>query len=131
MINISIGVGLVAIALTAQWILNRRLKHAAVSRAYSWIAWVCAYLGGAAVTVDLAHRVGITASGAAVAAFLMLLVIVADLADRRPDWPAFILIILAPTFMRLAVGDAGELYAVLLAPADAALRTVGPFLGTA
>ena len=56
------------------------------------------------------------AVGAFVAYLLLLGDISADLKDKRPDWPAFILIILAPAFMSVVGGPIGTIFDLLLWP---------------
>lgn len=129
MFNVGIGFGLVIIALTAQYLISKRLKNQKVSKFYSWIAWGAAVLGGIAITADLGNAVGISAGGAAIASLTMLLFIGVDIADRRPDWTAFILICLAPTFMRLSGGTLGQIYDVILAPFDGIINGLRAFLG--
>lgn len=129
MLNIGLGAGLIIIALTTQWIISKRLKNQRVSKVYSWIAWVFALLGGVAISTDLGPQIGITSAGAVIASIVMLLFIGADLADRRPDWLAFILICLVPTFMRMSGGGFGALFDVILMPPDAGVQLVGRALG--
>ena len=129
MFNVGIGAGLIIIALAAQYLISKRLKNQKVSKVYSWIAWVCAVLGGVAATTGIGNAVGISSAGAAIASLVMLLFIGVDIADRRPDWPAFILICLTPTFMRLTGGTLGQLYAAVLTPFDAVVAGMKTFLG--
>lgn len=127
--NITFGTGLIIIALTAQYLIWKRSKNQRISKALSWVAWMCAAVGGSAVTGDLGSQVGVTAVGATVASWVMLLFILVDVADRRPDWLAFILICIAPTFMRMAGGGSGQIFNVLLMPLDFAAAGLGAFLG--
>lgn len=129
MFNIGIGFGMIVIALTAQFLISKRLKNQKVSKFYSWLAWAFAVLGGIAVTNDVGNAVGISAGGAAIASIAMLLFIGVDIADRRPDWPAFILICLTPTFMRLSGGTLGLIYDTILAPFDGIIAGMRLFLG--
>lgn len=129
MLDVSLGVGLIAIALTAQWLISKRLKHQKVSKVVSWIAWIFAIVGGTAVTSDISDAIGVTSAGAAAASVVMLLFIVVDIADKRPDWLAFILICLAPTFMKLAGGGIGKVFDVLLAIPTWAAGQLAAFLG--
>ncbi len=129
MFNVGAGVGLIIIALSAQYLIAKRLKHQKVSKFYSWVAWVFAVLGGVAVTGDLGDAVGITAGGAAIASLVGLLFIGVDIADKRPDWLAFALIIVTPTMMRASGGTIGVIYDGLLLPLDAILGGLRGFLG--
>lgn len=129
MLNISLGAGLIAIALTAQFLLSKRAKNAKVGRALAWIAWVCVAVGGEAVTADIGSQVGVTSVGASIASWVMLLFIAVDVADKRPDWLAFILMAIAPTFMRLAGGISGDIFNVFLMPLDWAASALAAFLG--
>lgn len=129
MFNIGAGFGLIVIAITAQLIISKRLKNQKVSKIYSWVAWVGALLGGVGVTDQIGNAAGISAGGSAIASIIMLLFIAADLSDRRPDWLAFILICLTPTFMRLSAGTLGQIYDAILSVPDAILNGLGSFLG--
>lgn len=129
MFNVGAGLGLIIIALSAQYLIWKRLKNQKVSKFYSWVAWVFAVLGGVAVTGDLGNAVGVTAGGAAVASLVGLLFIGVDIADRRPDWLAFILIIVTPTMMRASGGTLGTLYDGILMPLDLLLGGLRGFLG--
>jgi vacuolar-type H+-ATPase subunit I/STV1 len=127
--DVTLGAGLIIIALTAQYLLSRRAKNAKMGKFLSWVAWVCAVVGGTTVTVDVQDLVGVTSAGAAVASVIMLFFIAVDVADRRPDWLAFILICIAPTFMRLSGGGIGQIFdAVLWAPAQVGAQ-LSTFLG--
>ncbi len=129
MLDVSLGAGLIAIALTAQWLISKRAKNQQVSKVISWIAWAFAVVGGTAVTADIQDTFGITSAGAAAASVVMLLFIVVDIADRRPDWLAFILITLAPTFMTLASGGIGKVFDLFLAIPRWAATQLASFLG--
>lgn len=129
MFNVGIGFGLVIIALAAQYLISKRLKNANVSKVYSWIAWVAAVLGGVAVTTDIGNAIGVSSGGAAIASIVMLLFIGVDIADRRPDWTAFILICLTPTFMRLTGGSLGQIFDAFLSPFDGIIAGLRTFLG--
>ncbi|MFG2046106.1 hypothetical protein ACGFIW_01580 [Micromonospora sp. NPDC048935] len=129
MFNVGIGFGLVIIAITAQFLISKRLKHAKVSKAFSWIAWGGALLGGVGMSSEFGNAVGISAGGAAIASLAALMFIIVDVADRRPDWPAFILICLAPTLMRICGGPLGNLYDAALTPLDGILTGLRAFMG--
>ncbi len=129
MFNVGIGFGLVIIGITAQYLISKRLKHAKVSRVFSWIAWGAALLGGVGMSSEFGNAVGISAGGAAIASLAALMFIVVDVADRRPDWPAFILICLAPTLMRITNGGLGSAYDAVLSPFDGLIAGMRLFLG--
>lgn len=129
MLNFSFGVAMVVIACAAQWLLKKRVKHQKVGRALMWIAWIFAAIGGEAMSRQVGNSAGVTSSGAAVVAIVMIFVLVVDVADKRPDWPAFIVTITAPWFMRAAGGGAGSIYDAILAPVQALGTTVARFLG--
>lgn len=129
MLNIGLGAGLIIIGLTAQFLLSKRAKNAKVGRALAWVAWICVAVGGEAVTADISGQLGVTGVGATVASWVMLLFIAVDVADKRPDWLAFILIAICPTFMRLAGGGSAAIFDLLLMPLDWAASGLGWFLG--
>ncbi|MER7166742.1 hypothetical protein ABT336_11860 [Micromonospora sp. NPDC000207] len=129
MFNVGIGFGLVIIAIAAQFLISKRLKHQRVSKWFSWIAWGAALLGGVGMSSEFGNAVGLSAGGAAVASLVALLFIVVDVADRRPDWPAFILICLTPTLMRITNGGLGGLYDAVLIPFDGIISGLRGFLG--
>ena len=129
MFNVGIGFGLVIIGITAQFLISKRLKHQKVSKVFSWIAWGAALLGGVGMSSEFGNMVGLSAGGAAIASVAALLFIAVDVADRRPDWPAFILIVLAPTLMRITGGDLGSLYDALLSPFDGIIVGLRGFMG--
>ncbi|MEU8158067.1 hypothetical protein AB0B94_30810 [Micromonospora sp. NPDC048986] len=127
--EVGIGAGLIAVALAAQWLISKRLKNQKVSKIYSWIAWCLAVLGGVGITTGFGDAMGIGAGGAGIASLIMLLFIGVDIADRRPDWTAFILICLTPSFMRLSGGTLGQIYDGILTPFDGILSGFRSFLG--
>ncbi|GGM27430.1 hypothetical protein GCM10011608_10230 [Micromonospora sonchi] len=129
MFNVGIGFGLVIIGITAQYLIAKRLKHQKVSKVFSWIAWGAALLGGVGMSSEFGNAVGISSGGAAIASLAALMFIVVDIADRRPDWPAFILIVLAPTLMRITGGGLGSAYDALLMPIDGIITGLRAFLG--
>lgn len=129
MFNVGIGFGLVIIGITAQYLISKRLKHQKVSKFFSWIAWGAALLGGVGMSSEFGSAVGISSGGAAIASIAALMFIIVDIADRRPDWPAFILIVLAPTLMRITGGGLGDVYDALLLPFDGAIAALRAFLG--
>jgi hypothetical protein len=129
MFSIGLGAALIVVALTAQYLIKKRVKHPKVARVYAWIAWVFAALGGEAVTASVGNGIGVTSAGAAVVSLVMLLVLVCDIADKRPDWPAFIITVTAPWFMRLTGGPLGSLFDAILAAPHAVNQAVGGFMG--
>ncbi len=129
MLNFGFGLGVVIIAFAAQWVLKKRLKHQKVGRVFMWIAWVAAAIGGEAMSREVGNTAGVTSAGAVVVSVVMLLFLAADLADKRPDWPAFFIIITMPWFMRIAGGGAGQVFDAVLSPIQAAGSTVAGFLG--
>ena len=129
MLNFGLGAALIIIGLTAQYLIKKRLRNAKVARVYAWIAWVFASLGGVAASSTVGNTVGVTATGAAVVSAVMLLVLIADVVDKRPDWPAFVIVVTVPWFMRLSGGTAGQFYTALLYPLDQANTVVSTFFG--
>jgi hypothetical protein len=129
MLNFSLGAGLIIIALTAQYLISKRLKHQKVSKAISWIAWILAIIGGTKAASDIGDAIGATSAGAVVVSCICLLFIVVDIADKRPDWLAFILIVITPAFMRASGGGAGSFFDLLLKVPDMAGDRLGAFLG--
>jgi len=129
MLNVGFGLGMVIIAVTFQYMLKKRLKHQKVSRAFMWFAWVFAAIGGEAMSRQVGNTAGVTSAGASLVAFVGLIVLVVDVADKRPDWPAFIVTITMPWFMRLAGGSIGGIYDAILSPIQAIGRTIAGFLG--
>lgn len=128
-LHIGLGTALITIALSFQYLITKRIKHQKAKKVYAWIAWFFAAIGGAAIGTDLGHQLGVTSVGAIITSFVMLGFIVGDLLDHRPDWPAFILVTLAPTFMRLSGGGFGTFFHLLLAPLDALVKVVGGLFG--
>lgn len=114
--TVTLGAGLIIIAFAAQFIIWKRLKDAKLRKLYSWIAWIADVLGGTAITLNVDDKLGVTSWGAFVASLVMLLFIAADLKDRRPDWPAFILIAICPSFLKVVSGPLGALCDLLLMP---------------
>jgi hypothetical protein len=129
MLNFGFGLGMVIIAVATQYLLKKRLKHAKVSKAFMWIAWIFAAIGGEAMSRQVGNTAGVTSGGAAIVSVVMLLVLIVDVADKRPDWPAFVVTITAPWFMRLAGGQAGQLFDAILTPIQAIGQTIAGFLG--
>ena len=127
MFNIGLGAGLIFIGLVGQLIISKRLKHQGVRKVYSWIAWVCVIVGATKAATDIGDTLGVTSGGAAIAAFACLMFIIADIADKRPDWLAFGLMLITPALMRATGGSIGGLYDLILAVPDA----VGNWLGAA
>lgn len=127
--SVSLGTGLLIIGFTAQYLIKHRLKHEKLKRTYSWIAWGFAILGGTAVGLSVASQTGVTAAGAAVVSVVGLLALAVDFADKRPDWPAFFIAVVLPSFMQAASGPAGNIFHVLLAVPTAVNVYVGSLLG--
>lgn len=129
MLNFGFGLGMVIIAFAAQYVLKKRLKHPKVGRVFMWVAWVAAAIGGEAMSRQVGNTVGVTSAGAVVVSVVMMFFLAADLADKRPDWPAFFIIITVPWFMRLTGGGIGGIFDAILSPIQAAGSTISGFLG--
>lgn len=127
--NITLGGGLILVALTAQYLISKRLKHAKVSKVVSWIAWALAIVGGTKAASDIGDAVGAGSATSVIVSLICLLFITVDIADKRPDWLAFILIVVTPAFMRLSGGGAGRVFDALLTVPAAAGDQLGKFLG--
>jgi ABC-type Fe3+-siderophore transport system permease subunit len=127
MFNIGLGAGLILIGLISQFLISKRLKHQGVRKVYSWIAWVCVIVGATKAASDIGNTIGASSAGAAIAAFACLMFIVADIADKRPDWLAFGLMLVTPALMRATGGPIGNLYDLMLKVPDA----VGDWVGRA
>ncbi len=120
MLGLGIGALLIAIGFTAQWLLKKRLHNGKLKTIYMWIAWGFAVLGSAvAAPVTGGNTVGITSVGAGAVSVIMLLALAVDLADKRPDWPAFFIVVAVPWFMRWTGGTLGTLFDAVLAPLNA------------
>jgi uncharacterized membrane protein YhaH (DUF805 family) len=118
-LDISIGVGLLIIALTAQVLIWKRLQDAKLRTVYAWIAWTFAVIGGTAMSSSVGSSLGITGSAAIFMSLMLVLILIVDLKDHRPDWPAFVIIIVLPTLMRLSnPGPIGDLFALVLKVPD-------------
>lgn len=128
-LHIGLGTAMIIIAFAYQWLVSKRVKHQQTRKLFAWTAWFFAAVGGAAIGTDIGHQLGISSVGAIVASFIMIGFIWADLRDHRPDWPAFILVTLAPTFMRLSGGGFGALFHLTLSPLDALVGLVGRLFG--
>jgi hypothetical protein len=128
-LNVSLGAGLLLIALTCQWLIAKRLKHQKIAKVYSWIAWILAVIGATKAADDIGNAVGATSASAVIVSCICLLFITVDIADRRPDWLAFALIVITPAFMRLSGGTAGQLFDIMLKLPDMAGDSLGAFLG--
>ncbi len=129
MLNFGFGLGMVIIAVAAQYVLKKRAKHPQVSRALMWMAWITATIGGEAMSRQVGNTAGVTSGGAAIVSVVMLIVLIVDVADKRPDWPAFIITITAPWFMRLTGGGIGGIFDAILSPVQAVGSTIASFLG--
>jgi hypothetical protein len=129
MLTFAFGTGMVIIAFTAQWLIKKRLKHPKLGRAFMWIAWITATIGGEAMSRETPNTIGITSAGAVVVSIVMLFFLAVDVADKRPDWPAFIITITAPWFMRLSGGTAGQMFDAVLSPIQAVGQALAGFLG--
>lgn len=127
--NLTLGGGLILVALTAQYLISKRLKHQKVSKFISWVAWILAVIGGTKAAADIGDSVGAGSATAVIVSCICLLFIVVDIADRRPDWLAFILIVIAPAFMRLSGGGAGRFFDLLLKVPEMLGDRLGAFLG--
>jgi asparagine N-glycosylation enzyme membrane subunit Stt3 len=127
--NLTLGGGLIIVALTAQYLISKRLKHQKVSKAISWVAWILAIIGGTKAAGDIGEAVGVGSASAVIVSCVCLLFIVVDIADRRPDWLAFILIVIAPAFMRASGGGAGRFFDLLLKLPELLGDRLGSFLG--
>jgi hypothetical protein len=128
-LHIGLGAALITIGLSFQWLISKRVKNQKLRKTYAWIAWIFAAIGGAAVGTDVGHQLGVTSIGAIIVSFVGLGFIVADLWDHRPDWLAFILVTVVPSFMRLAGGGFGALLHALLTPLDALVKVAGSLFG--
>jgi hypothetical protein len=128
-IEITIGAAFIIIALASQFILWKRAKDNTMRRILAWLAWSFGYIGGCAVATDIGATTGITTVGAFVASIIMLIVIMVDIRDKRPDWPAFILIILVPAFLNLVGGWLGDLFGLLLLPGSIAASGLATAIG--
>lgn len=106
-IPITAGIALWAIAFTAQWVIKKKLQDKALRNAYMWVAWICAVAGGLTATTNIGTTLGISQQGATAVSAVGLLLLAADLKDKRPDWGAFLLAALLPMLIRLAGGPAG------------------------
>lgn len=106
MLGLTIGgaAGLLAIAVVAQWLLKKRAQHKGARVGLMWIAWGFAVAGGLALSVPWGSTAGITRTGAAVIAAVGIMVLVVDVLDKRPDWPAFACAALVPSFIAFAGG---------------------------
>ncbi len=129
MLNFGFGLGMVIIAFAAQYVLKKRLKHPKVARAFMWIAWITATIGGEAMSRQVGNTAGVTSAGAAVVSIVMLFFLVVDVADKRPDWPAFFITISAPWFMRLTGGGLGAFFDAVLAPVQSVGSALASLLG--
>lgn len=129
MLNFGFGLGMVIIAFAAQYVLKKRSKHPKVSRALMWLAWAAATIGGEAMSRQVGNTAGVTSGGAAVVSMVMLIVLIVDVADKRPDWPAFIITITAPWFMRLCGGGIGTFFDAVLAPVQSVGSALASLLG--
>jgi hypothetical protein len=128
-LTISFGAGMVTIAFAAQYLLKKRLKNPRVARIFMWIAWVAATIGGEAMSREVGNTAGITSAGAAVVSIVMLFFLAVDVADKRPDWPAFFITVTVPIFMRLTGGGLGTLFADALSPVRAVGTALAGLLG--
>lgn len=127
--NITLGTGLVVIAFAAQYLLKKRNKNPKMARVLMWVAWVGAVVGGEAMSRQVGNGAGVTSTGAAVASIVMLFFLAVDVADKRPDWPAFFIAITVPWFMRGTGGTIGQLFDAVLAPIQALGVALGNALG--
>jgi len=126
---ITIGTGLLLIAFTAQWVLKKKLQDKGLRTVYMWIAWIFAIAGGLSISTDVGRQIGLTGLGASIVSFLGLLLLAADLKDKRPDWGAFLLAAVLPLLMKLSSGPLGQIYKVLLFPFQALAAWIGHGFG--
>lgn len=129
MLGFGVGATLILIGFTAQWLLKKRLQNAKFRQFYMWVAWSMALLGSAVVSPTVGNSIGITSVGAAVVSVLMLLALGVDFADKRPDWPAFFIIVLVPWFMQYTGGKLGQFFDVILLPLNQLGQLVLAILG--
>jgi len=129
MLSFGLGTGLIVIAFAAQYLLKKRNKNPKMARILMWVAWVAAIVGGEAMSRQVGNTAGVTSTGAAVASIVMLFFLAVDVADKRPDWPAFFIAIIVPWFMRGTGGTIGQLFDALLSPIQALGVALGNLLG--
>src|SRR3954471_5200101 len=109
MFGLGIGAFLIAVGFIAEWLLKKRLQNTKAKRFYMWVAWIFTALG-AVLVAPVVPSFGISAAGAGAVSLAMLLVLGVDLVDRRPDWPAFFIIVALPSFMRWTGGPLGRFF---------------------
>jgi hypothetical protein len=114
--RIGIGTAMILIGLFCGWIIKKRVRHKALAQYLLWMAWIFVALGGEAASHTVKNTYGVGAGGAAFVSVVGLILVVVDLADRRPDWTAILVIIILPWFMRLSGGTIGQFFNLLLAP---------------
>lgn len=126
---VTIGGALLFLGILSQWLIKKRVQNKNMRQHLSWVAWGCALMGGIAVGTSWAETAGVTSAGAAVAAAAGLLWIAVDLVDRRPDWPAFFLIIVVPGLMKMTGGPIGTFFDLILAIPTQAVFAFGRMFG--
>jgi hypothetical protein len=130
MLGLGIGGFLIAVGFVSQWLLKKRLRNEKLKKFYMWVAWSFALLGGAvAAPASGGNTIGITSAGAGAVSLAMLLVLGVDLADKRPDWPAFIIVVAVPWFMRWTGGQLGAVFDAILTPLQLVGHTVLGVIG--
>ena len=126
---ITLGVGLLAIGFFAEWQIKNRLKNQKVRVPLMWVAWIFAVLGGNAAAISIAGATGIAGASASVVSVLIIIALVVDISDKRPDWPAFFCAAVLPSFMRVAAGAIGALLHGPVQALDALNGAVGNLFG--
>lgn len=129
LLGTSAGFFLILIGFSAQYLIKKRLQDKKLRTVYMWIAWVFTLLGGEAISHTVGNSVGVTSAGAIAVSLVGLLVVAADVKDKRPDWPAVILVAILPWFMRLSGGGFGTVFAAILTPVQAINGSISGWLG--
>jgi hypothetical protein len=129
MLGLGAGGGLIIIAFAAQWLIKKRLKNPKFQTFFRWVAWIFAVLGSAIAAPLTGNSIGVTSIGAGVVSCVLILGIVCDLADKRPDWPAFIMIVILPWTMRWTGGIVGTVFDAALTPASYLGNAIGTLFG--
>lgn len=143
-LNLSTGLVLLCIGLGAEWMIKRKIPatkgaagagsrsevgSARLIRAYSWIAWTFALLGSALMSEAVGNPFGLSPKAAVLITVLGCMLVAVDLLDRRPDWPAFLIIAALPFVARIPRGSIGVLFHVVLGAAAQIAHAVGSVLG--
>lgn len=128
--SLTVGAAFAIIAVFSQWLVKKRARDKGVAKVLLWCGWVFAALGGEALSRELPNTIGVSSLGAVVVSLAMLGLIIVDVKDGRPDWPAMLCVLAAPFFMRLAGGTAGQLFDTILNIIAALNQSIaGPFFG--